>query len=179
MTQGAAQHGMVLRWLAAVVILPVMVLVVIPAAILLLCGDTQWAHANAGPATAQFWGAIPLAVIGLVLTLWTVALFVRFGEGTAAPWDPPGRFIVRGPYRLQSDDGGGVCHSAGGISDVAIVAAPGLVRSLRCRQRRLHAARRGTGSGEAVRRPVRDLQAPRATLDPEAESMGTGTTSRG
>ena len=99
MTQGAAQRGMVLRWLAAVVILPVMVVFVIPVAILLLCGDTPWAHANAGPATAQFWGAILLAVIGLVLALWTMALFVRFGEGTAAPWDPPQRFIARGPYR--------------------------------------------------------------------------------
>ncbi len=68
-TEGVAQHGMVLRWLAAVVILPVMVLVIIPAAILFLRGDTPWAHAIAGPATAQFWGAIPLAVIGLVLAL--------------------------------------------------------------------------------------------------------------
>ena len=29
----------------------------------------------------------------------TVALFATVGEGTLAPWDPPRRFVVRGPYR--------------------------------------------------------------------------------
>ena len=36
---------------------------------------------------------------GLILAIWTVSLFWLYGEGTAAPWDPPQRFIVRGPYR--------------------------------------------------------------------------------
>jgi protein-S-isoprenylcysteine O-methyltransferase Ste14 len=28
-----------------------------------------------------------------------VALFAQTGEGTLAPWDPPRRLVVRGPYR--------------------------------------------------------------------------------
>ena len=30
---------------------------------------------------------------------WTVALFAGVGRGTLAPWDPPERLVVRGPYR--------------------------------------------------------------------------------
>ncbi|NIV74478.1 MAG: isoprenylcysteine carboxylmethyltransferase family protein [Gammaproteobacteria bacterium] len=39
------------------------------------------------------------AATGLALGVWTASLFARFGGGTAAPWDPPRRFVVRGPYR--------------------------------------------------------------------------------
>ena len=31
--------------------------------------------------------------------MWTVRLFVRQGEGTPAPWDPPQKLVVAGPYR--------------------------------------------------------------------------------
>lgn len=31
--------------------------------------------------------------------IWTVAIFATFGNGTLAPWDPPVRLVVRGPYR--------------------------------------------------------------------------------
>jgi hypothetical protein len=29
-----------------------------------------------------------------------VAAFARFGRGTPAPFDPPRRLVVRGPYRF-------------------------------------------------------------------------------
>ena len=51
-------------------------------------------------------GPLPLVVIGLVaialgvvLAVQTIALFATFGHGTLAPWDPPERLVVRGPYR--------------------------------------------------------------------------------
>jgi protein-S-isoprenylcysteine O-methyltransferase Ste14 len=31
--------------------------------------------------------------------LWTTALFALRGRGTPAPWAPPERFVVSGPYR--------------------------------------------------------------------------------
>ena len=40
-----------------------------------------------------------MGVPGLALGVWRAALFGKHGEGTAAPWDPPQRFVVRGPYR--------------------------------------------------------------------------------
>ena len=40
-----------------------------------------------------------LAVPALLLAAKTMRLFVHEGEGTPAPWDPPLKFVVSGPYR--------------------------------------------------------------------------------
>jgi protein-S-isoprenylcysteine O-methyltransferase Ste14 len=42
---------------------------------------------------------VALLVLGGGLALWCVALFVWLGRGTAAPFDPPRRFVAVGPYR--------------------------------------------------------------------------------
>jgi len=36
--------------------------------------------------------------MGLVLFSYTVYLFGRIGRGTLAPWSPPKRLVVKGPY---------------------------------------------------------------------------------
>src|SRR5687768_6053240 len=41
---------------------------------------------------------VPL-LAGVVLLLWCVRDFYVSGKGTLAPWDPPRRLVVRGPYR--------------------------------------------------------------------------------
>ena len=46
-----------------------------------------------------YWLAVILGVGGIVISFWTVSLFFCHGDGTAAPWDPPKRLVVRGPYR--------------------------------------------------------------------------------
>jgi protein-S-isoprenylcysteine O-methyltransferase Ste14 len=73
------------------VLLPGTVAVVIPALILSAEG------ANIQPLTAAI-GACAIAA-GLGLVVWTIALFVRVGRGTLAPWDPTSRLVVQGPYR--------------------------------------------------------------------------------
>jgi protein-S-isoprenylcysteine O-methyltransferase Ste14 len=40
------------------------------------------------------------ATLGAVIALACVATFVRIGKGTPAPFDPPRRLVVRGPYRF-------------------------------------------------------------------------------
>ena len=47
----------------------------------------------------QIIGAV-VAVIGFVVAIACVLTFVFVGRGTAAPFDPPRRLVVRGPYRL-------------------------------------------------------------------------------
>jgi protein-S-isoprenylcysteine O-methyltransferase Ste14 len=39
-------------------------------------------------------------VLGLSLALWCVLAFGLVGKGTPAPFDPPRRLVVRGPYRF-------------------------------------------------------------------------------
>ena len=47
---------------------------------------------------AQVVGILLLAV-GLILSSASLRKLVTEGEGTLAPWDPPRRLVVRGPYR--------------------------------------------------------------------------------
>src|SRR5213592_3833218 len=54
------------------------------------------------PATtgaSQVAGMIMVA-IGTVIALWCVFTFVFIGKGTPAPFDPPRRLVIRGPYRF-------------------------------------------------------------------------------
>lgn len=41
-----------------------------------------------------------LAIFGAVVALWCIFTFVFVGRGTPAPFDPPRRLVVRGPYRF-------------------------------------------------------------------------------
>jgi protein-S-isoprenylcysteine O-methyltransferase Ste14 len=78
------------RHLAAVVLLPGMVTVAVPALIVWQSGATVGALAVVG---------VPLLALGLLLLVSTVKLFASVGRGTLAPWDPTNRLVVRGPYR--------------------------------------------------------------------------------
>ena len=88
-----------LELVKAIVILPGAALVYIPAAILWLVPATGTALGLAGPAQSRFWLALVLGACGFALAVWTSRLFRTVGEGTPAPWAPPKRLVVRGPYR--------------------------------------------------------------------------------
>src|SRR6201984_2970679 len=45
-------------------------------------------------------GGMILVAIGTALALWCVFTFVFIGKGTPAPFDPPRKLVVRGPYRF-------------------------------------------------------------------------------
>lgn len=56
----------------------------------------------ARPETIGFQEIIGLAigVAGAALAAWCVLTFALLGRGTPAPFDPPRRLVVRGPYRF-------------------------------------------------------------------------------
>jgi len=83
----------------AILILPGTALVYVPALILWATAGTDYAAAPLGPDRAIFWLALVLAVAGVALAAWTMRLFLTVGAGTPAPWDPPRKLVVRGPYR--------------------------------------------------------------------------------
>jgi protein-S-isoprenylcysteine O-methyltransferase Ste14 len=78
------------RHLAAILLLPGIVTIGVPALIVWQTG------ADVGPLAVV---GIPLVAIGLVLLASTIKLFASVGRGTLAPWDPTTRLVVRGPYR--------------------------------------------------------------------------------
>jgi protein-S-isoprenylcysteine O-methyltransferase Ste14 len=87
------------RLFRVILVLPGTVTVLVPGLLVLATQGTRVAVAPAGPWDPAFWGALPALGLGLILGVTTVRLFVRHGEGTPAPWDPPKRLVVRGPYR--------------------------------------------------------------------------------
>jgi protein-S-isoprenylcysteine O-methyltransferase Ste14 len=81
----------------AILPLPFVVTVVVPA-LILASGWTAW-ELDAGLRTATIVVGGAALIAGLALFAWTVRLFARIGGGTLAPWDPPERLVVAGPYR--------------------------------------------------------------------------------
>jgi len=43
--------------------------------------------------------AVVIGMMGFLLASWTNRLFLLVGKGTPAPWSPPKKFVVHGPYR--------------------------------------------------------------------------------
>jgi protein-S-isoprenylcysteine O-methyltransferase Ste14 len=78
------------RHLAAVLLLPGVVVVGVPAALLWGDGASLSVLAVVG---------IPLLAAGLLLIVSTIRLFASAGHGTLAPWDATTRLVVAGPYR--------------------------------------------------------------------------------
>jgi protein-S-isoprenylcysteine O-methyltransferase Ste14 len=71
------------------------VLVFIPARLLSRAGLT--APAFVGPAEAA---GLVMTALGASLAAWCILTFALLGRGTPAPFDPPRRLVVRGPYRF-------------------------------------------------------------------------------
>jgi protein-S-isoprenylcysteine O-methyltransferase Ste14 len=87
-----------LRHLLSVLLLPATVLILIPIWI-----TRRWNVSVTLPDSLVGWmtvaaGAIT-ATIGLTLFAASLRRFASEGRGTLAPWDPPRRLVVRGPYR--------------------------------------------------------------------------------
>jgi protein-S-isoprenylcysteine O-methyltransferase Ste14 len=88
----------VVRHAASVLALPFTVTVLVPLWIARRASVTvTW------PASWLEWllaiAALASLVVGLILFVWTLRLFFTQGRGTLAPWDPPRRLVVTGPYR--------------------------------------------------------------------------------
>jgi protein-S-isoprenylcysteine O-methyltransferase Ste14 len=43
---------------------------------------------------------IIVATLGAAIAVWCILTFATIGQGTPAPFDPPRRLVVRGPYRF-------------------------------------------------------------------------------
>lgn len=87
------------RLLRPLLLLPGTVLVLVPGIILYASRKSALAADPAGPGHALLWLGLATATAGMALAGWTVSLFTRFGRGTPAPWNPPQKLVVRGPYR--------------------------------------------------------------------------------
>lgn len=83
------------RHVKAILALPFMVTIVVPALIFRSTHSFQyvWRQTFAGMTAGCFF-----LIAGLALFISTNFFFASIGKGTLAPWDPPQKFVVRGPY---------------------------------------------------------------------------------
>ncbi|MFQ5512991.1 MAG: methyltransferase family protein [Myxococcota bacterium] len=88
-----------LRHLAAITALPVTVTLVVPLW-LAHSQEVSWSSFGGVGGLARTAGAGVLLSLGLALFAASLHGFATRGEGTLAPWDPPLRLVVDGPYRF-------------------------------------------------------------------------------
>lgn len=89
---------MLVRHLLSVAALPFVVAVVVPTWLARTNNLSLAIESTAPRIFAQLAGLLLIA-IGLFLFGASLRRFATEGEGTLAPWDPPRRLVVRGPYR--------------------------------------------------------------------------------
>ena len=87
-----------LRHLVAIALLPFTVAVLVPVWIARRYGTALLPGASVASLALQVF-ALALLAIGVALFVSSLRRFQTEGEGTLAPWDPPRRLVVRGPYR--------------------------------------------------------------------------------
>lgn len=87
------------RTFRAILIAPVTVAVVIPAVITVATPGPGAPGLPTWLTEAAVLIGAALIALGVALLAWTVWLFHTTGKGTLAPFDPPKRLVVRGPYR--------------------------------------------------------------------------------
>lgn len=89
---------MLLRHLLSVAALPFVVTVLVPLWIARADHFSLAIGATLPQVLVQAAGVL-LLIVGLILFSASLGKFVSEGEGTLAPWDPPRRLVIRGPYR--------------------------------------------------------------------------------
>ena len=95
----ATRAGRAWRVARAILPLPFVATVVVPALIVAV-GDGSTAGTSTAPRErVAIVAGVALIAVGLALFVATVRLFASVGRGTLAPWDPPERLVVAGPYR--------------------------------------------------------------------------------
>lgn len=85
----------IMRALAYAAVFVGFVLVLLPSRLLVWFGFAR--PATVGPVEIV---AGLLTLLGIFLALWCVLVFATAGRGTPAPFDPPRRLVIRGPYRF-------------------------------------------------------------------------------
>ena len=88
-----------LQLIKAIIVLPGSALVYVSRCDSLVRGRIWGGYGSGRGRTAEVLVALVLGTSGLALAVWTTSLFRTVGEGTPAPWAPPKKLVVRGPYR--------------------------------------------------------------------------------
>jgi len=98
---GSQRRLTVWNHVRAVLLLPFMNTVIIPSALLAFFRDARLGGGSALTESVSLLVALPIIGLGLTLVIRAIALFVRRGRGTLAPWDPTQVLITTDIYRYS------------------------------------------------------------------------------
>lgn len=87
-----------IRHLLAILTLPFVVAIVVPIWLARRNG-VALALGTTTPSLLAQAGGLGLLAIGLALFVSSLRRFASDGKGTLAPWDPPRKLVISGPYR--------------------------------------------------------------------------------
>jgi len=83
----------------AIIVLPLNVIVIVPSLLVyFFVYNIGWGLESFLSDLVAYLGAL-IVVSGLLLLAATIKQFANRGQGTLAPWDPPRKLVVDGPYR--------------------------------------------------------------------------------
>lgn len=85
--------------ISSIIILPFMVLIVIPLIILIFTYNRFSWHLDFPLIIIPIIFGFLLIILGIYLLVITIRLFHNIGKGTLAPWNPPKKLVVTGPYK--------------------------------------------------------------------------------
>jgi protein-S-isoprenylcysteine O-methyltransferase Ste14 len=140
-----------IRHLFAILALPITAAVIIPFWIARRYAVEYDLPTNFQATIMQTFG-VAIFIVGLVLFSASLYHFATQGRGTLAPWDPPRRLVVRGPYRfVRNPMISGVIFILAGRSTSARVAA---TRRMGCPLHRSQPYLHSLGGGAAARSPL-------------------------
>jgi protein-S-isoprenylcysteine O-methyltransferase Ste14 len=91
---GGAGNMLSFKTAVATLVVPGIACLLIPYFILRATGDTLSLPTNLVQLVA-----ILIFILGLYLVVWVSVAFVRIGQGTPIPIEPPTRLVIVGPYR--------------------------------------------------------------------------------
>jgi protein-S-isoprenylcysteine O-methyltransferase Ste14 len=98
LSYGTGLINRLLRHIFAIAVLPVTVVILVPLWIARRY-DVTVTIPNSAAAIGAAVAGVGFLVLGVVLFVGSLKRFASEGQGTLAPWDPPRRLVVRGPYR--------------------------------------------------------------------------------
>jgi len=118
------------------------------------------------------------AAIGAALALWCILTFALFGKGTPAPFDPPRRLVVRGPYRYVRNPMylGAATALAGAALCYQSAALAAYAGGFPAHDTRFCRVVRGTDAPRDIRSGIRELLPSSGTMVAKAEGLNSGWT---